>query len=281
MAPIKVLITHQKGGVGKSTIAANLAAYLAIQNHSSTCLLDFDKQGSSAKWIANAPDMGVTVYRPEMDYQQHGKPLYAQFRRELNRYSQTHDISLSDLTWSPSLSPELLLEFDIILIPTALSKFDIASSEIFVLEYLNKYLEAIQKRQQAILVVPSKVAKNFNPQQSFLNLTSVQACSIAPPVQFVPTMDELVYDDFLCVSQDSEVAQNFSTFGQHVAELIHHKIKQKQNIQRTRPEKIGNLSNLTLLEQFVKKRKESLAQKNILDQVVDQAPEFLERKKIN
>lgn len=276
MDPIKILITHQKGGVGKSTIAANLAAYLAIQNDSSTALLDFDKQGSSAKWIENAPPMGVTVYRPHIDYQQHGNPLCAQFRRELNKYSQAHGISLSDLTWTPSLSPEFLLEFDIIMIPTALSKFDIASSEIFILEYISQYLSLIQERQQQILVVPSKVAKNFNPQQSFLNLISVQACSIAPPIQFVPSLDQWVYEDFLCVSSDNEVAQNFSMFGQHVAELVHQKIKYKQNIQRSRLGKIEKQSNLTILDQFIKQRKEAQAQAN--GRFLDQIPQFLSRK---
>ena len=50
MEPIKILVTHQKGGAGKSTIAANLAAYLAIQESGPTALIDFDRQSSAARW---------------------------------------------------------------------------------------------------------------------------------------------------------------------------------------------------------------------------------------
>jgi hypothetical protein len=228
MEPIKILVTHQKGGAGKSTIAANLAAYLAIQESGPTALIDFDRQSSAARWIKSAPRMSVSVFGPEIKYQQHGDVLLSQFKRALNLYSQNQSISLSDLTWSPGLSPEFLLEFDIILIPTAVSKFDIASSEIFILEYLSAHLQQIQERDQQILVVPSKVAKDFNPQQNFLNLTTVSACSISPPIKFIPTLEELVYEDFLCVSCDTEVANNFSSFGQHVAGLVHQKIKDKK-----------------------------------------------------
>lgn len=39
-----ILVTHQKGGVGKSTLAFNLAAN--IRENAKVCLIDFDEQGS-------------------------------------------------------------------------------------------------------------------------------------------------------------------------------------------------------------------------------------------
>ncbi len=39
-----VTVSHQKGGVGKSTLAFNLAQN--ISNNARVCILDFDKQGS-------------------------------------------------------------------------------------------------------------------------------------------------------------------------------------------------------------------------------------------
>jgi hypothetical protein len=252
--PIKILVTHQKGGVGKSTIAANLATYLAIQDGRPTALIDFDRQSSAARWIESAPQMGVSVFRPEINYQEHGQVLLSQFKRALNLFSQAQSISISDLTWAPSLSSEFLLEFDFILIPTALSKFDIASSEIFILEYLSTNLKQIEERGQQILVVPSKVAKDFNPQQSFLNLTTVRTCSVSPPIQFIPTIDQFVYEDFLCVASDNEVSKNFSTFGHHVASLIHQKIKDQKNREALRNGPIQKIRKLTVLDEFIAKR---------------------------
>lgn len=52
-----IVVANSKGGVGKSTVAAHLAAWLFEQGHS-VCLADCDTQASSSEWISEAcPDI--------------------------------------------------------------------------------------------------------------------------------------------------------------------------------------------------------------------------------
>ncbi len=48
-----IVVANSKGGVGKSTIAVHLAAWLHEQGHTVT-LADCDKQHSSSSWLAEA-----------------------------------------------------------------------------------------------------------------------------------------------------------------------------------------------------------------------------------
>lgn len=217
--PIKILVTNQKGGVGKSTISANLAAYLAIQEDLKVSLIDFDRQASSSRWTKKAPDIGIRVSQAEINYQSTGLALLSA-RANLRKYSSGAEISICDFTWTPAMSEDFMMDFDMVLIPSSSAKFEMASTEIFILEYVQKRMARLAANKQSLIVVPSRVDPGYASQGTFTNLDFLANCFIAPPVHRTPEIDSYVYQDFFCVCSDKAVAENFSAFGRYIAQKI-------------------------------------------------------------
>jgi len=70
MPQIKILVTNQKGGVGKSTLSANLAGYLSLEKALSISFIDFDKQSTSYNLIKKYSDHHIELHKAGLIYQQ-------------------------------------------------------------------------------------------------------------------------------------------------------------------------------------------------------------------
>ncbi len=119
--PLIITIAHQKGGVGKSTIAANLASYYS-QNQLNTAIVDADVQGSLAQL--------VQTYGHESVY----KSIRLIPRSTFNHFDEliqkTEDVLIIDTP--PYLSTNLndiFLISDYVLIPTKTGVFDMLAIE--------------------------------------------------------------------------------------------------------------------------------------------------------
>ena len=227
--PIKILVTNQKGGVGKSTISANLAAYFALQEGLQVSLVDFDKQASSSRWTKKAPDVGIRVSQVEINYQSAGMALLSA-RAGVRKHSSGVDISICDFTWTPAMSEDFMSDFDIVLIPSSSAKFEMASTEIFILEYVQKRMARLAASKQSLIVVPSRVDPGYAAVGAFTNLDFLANCHIAPPIHRTPQVDSYVYEDFFCVCPDKAVADNFCAFGKYIANKIEERRETKKTL---------------------------------------------------
>ena len=68
-----IVVANPKGGVGKSTLATNLAGYFAA-NGEWVALADLDKQRSAHAWLALRPDTLTKIEEWQLDVDAPAKP---------------------------------------------------------------------------------------------------------------------------------------------------------------------------------------------------------------
>ena len=138
-----ITLAHQKGGVGKSTLATNLRGYFAGGGYK-TALVDIDPQGSLSKLVRTFSDQ--VGREPEHVIERRSFQTFA----DLGRLLEGYDIAVIDTP--PYLSHDLEAVFDItnvVLVPCKASPLDFLA----IGETLDLIRQAKAKREQLVAAV--------------------------------------------------------------------------------------------------------------------------------
>ena len=138
-----IAVSNQKGGVGKSTVAVNLAACFPVAGYH-TLLVDADEQGSALDWIAQRPETLPPVKAI-------GLPSDS-LHRELPPLAQSFDVVIIDGGGRITRTARAAVAAaDLVVVPTLPSRPDIVSTEDFF-EHVIDVARAIKPLQAAVLL---------------------------------------------------------------------------------------------------------------------------------
>ena len=173
-SPHKIVILNPKGGCGKTTLATNLASYLALHGPPPT-LVDCDPRGYSMRWLDKRPGE-----RPKI----HGigaENFCAQTnkRYQLQAWPESTHL-IVDLP--AALDPDQLFDHtydaNSILIPVVPSEIDIYAAASFIADLL--LFAQLDRRNRNLAIIANRTRKNTRSYRMLMRfLTSLEIPIIA------------------------------------------------------------------------------------------------------
>lgn len=278
----KILITSQKGGVGKSTLSVNLAAYFNKYTKAKAALVDLDHQATSSKWLNGVTDhiLKDSAYHLEKGVSTGITSL--NIARILRNASQASDLVVTDLTWTDQLPKEFFFDFDFLLVPCSLSSVELDSTVNF-LERISHIINSKIKKPPALVIVPSRI-RGAEDYSRMLRRTFNFEFYLSPPVTYSAEVQDYFCNTFLFDSTSEEIKKNFIEFARSIEALIvNHEVESSQRkIPISSSRDSGTVLDRFLLSRSTFKNQPKIADQKEISSTILRAqsiPSFLEVRK--
>ena len=158
----RIVVLNPKGGSGKTTIAINLASYLASQGHAPV-LMDFDPQGSSLRWVKKRKPTQPPIH------------VIAAFEKD-TRTTRAFQLRVPEVTTHVIIDtpaalearqlPEMTRDADKVLVPVLPSDIDIHTCSRCIRDLL--LVGKIRREDDRIGVIANRVRRNTLTYQSLI-----------------------------------------------------------------------------------------------------------------
>jgi chromosome partitioning protein len=139
-----IMIANPKGGSGKSTVATNLAGWLAAQGNA-VMLGDIDRQQSSREWLRLRPPALPHIAGWQIEGDGPARPPAGTTHAVLDTPAGLHGKKLA----------QVLKRVDRILVPLQPSLFDILATRQFLADLAEE--KAVRRQQAFIAVIGNRV----------------------------------------------------------------------------------------------------------------------------
>jgi chromosome partitioning protein len=158
----RIVVLNPKGGSGKTTIAINLASYLAARGHVPV-LMDFDPQGSSVRWVRKRKPTQPPIH------------VIAAFEKD-TRTTRAFQLRVPEVTTHVIIDtpaalearqlPEMTRDADKVLVPVLPSDIDIHTCSRCIRDLL--LVGKIRREDDRIGVIANRVRRNTLTYQSLI-----------------------------------------------------------------------------------------------------------------
>ena len=269
MSALKIIVVSQKGGVGKSTIAANLAAWFRVESKRSTALIDFDPHGSSSTWINDARQVGVSASHVPVEDVGARRWLLT-CRTHLRRAADQFDVVIVDLTWTISMDPEFLLGFDLVIVPSGISEIEVQASMGFV-EKNRWVFESLRTVPPSLVICPSRVRQDQLLDHAFNGRNFPVRFVLSPPVFDDADVRSLFRKDFL-ISKPGQQGQNFKQFAEAILQAAHIHLSRYKDMSSSLEGRRALDNHNTLLTRHMAQRSRSVVGSDLTQASTTQGP---------